>query len=323
MTLALFYFTLLVLLLSIFASALCFSSFLVSRRRAMLFACASFLFYFLDVALVLQDDFTRYAVGQPALTPEYEMLRLAASVLTATGTLAPLWLIVCEYTEVKNDALRFAPGAAFAVASLLAIVFVQPGAMQGFAVYTLRSVFLAWMLLFGAIVSLTSENLTSRRQLSRFSGLALFMTAMLVLIVSKDVIAFFGVGPQPLQDAVGLIPPARNPFENLLMLATMLVIGRSAVRSLMARFDRPVSNPGNDKQREDLVDENLAVFAAKFSLSNREQEVLRLVLLGTDTANIASSLHLAPSTVKVHVHNILRKTGKSNRQELTKDFWKS
>lgn len=323
MTLVLFYLTLLVLLLSIFASALCFSSFLVTRRRAMLFACVSFLFYFLDVALVLQDDFTRYAVGQPTPTPDYEMLRLAASVITATGTLAPLWLIVCEYTEVKNDALRFAPTVVFAVASLLFIAFTPPNEVQSFVVYTFRSVFLAWMMLFAAIVSMTSNSLTTRRQLSRFSGLAMVIAATLVLIVSKDVVAYFGVGPQGLQDAVGLIPPARNPFENLLMLAIMFVIGRSAVRSLMARFDRPVSNPGNDKQREDLVDENLAVFAGKFSLSNREQEVLRLVLLGTDTANIASSLHLAPSTVKVHVHNILRKTGKSNRQELTRDFWKS
>ena len=323
MTLVLFYFTLLVLLLSIFASALCFSSFLVTRRRAMLFACASFLFYFLDVALVLQDDFTRYAVGQPALTPEYEMLRLAASVITATGALAPLWLIVCEYTEVKNDLLRFAPSVVFAVASLLVIAFTPPDDVQSFVVYTLRSVFLLWMVAFGAIVSLTAKNPTSRRQLARFRWLAVAVVVLVVLIVVKDVVAYFGVGPQPLQDAVGLIPSARNPFENLLMLAVMFVIGRSAVRSLMARFDRPVSNPGGDKQREDLVDENLAVFAGKFSLSNREQEVLRLVLLGTDTANIASSLHLAPSTVKVHVHNILRKTGKANRQELTRDFWKS
>jgi len=30
-----------------------------------------------------------------------------------------------------------------------------------------------------------------------------------------------------------------------------------------------------------------------------------------------------PSTVKVHVHNILQKTGHANRQELVQDFWKT
>lgn len=39
--------------------------------------------------------------------------------------------------------------------------------------------------------------------------------------------------------------------------------------------------------------------------------------------NIASAMSLSPSTVKVHVHNILQKTGHTNRQELIQDFWKT
>lgn len=323
MTLALFYSTLLVLLLSIFASALCLSSFLVTHRRAMVYACASFLSYFLDVALVLQDDFTRYGVGAPTPSPDYDMIRLAASAITATGFLGPLWLIACEYTEVKRSALRYGPCVAFAVISLLTIAFTAPGSIQDFIVYTYRSVFLLWMVAFGAWNCMTSKNTTKRKHLARFKWLSIAIALLALLIIAKDVVAYFGVGPQVIQDIAALVPPARNPFENLLMLLIMAAIARSAVRGLMARFDRPACNPGSDRQREDLVDENLAVFSSRFSLSNREQEVLRLVLLGADTANIASTLHLAPSTVKVHVHNILRKTGKANRQELITDFWKS
>ena len=33
-------------------------------------------------------------------------------------------------------------------------------------------------------------------------------------------------------------------------------------------------------------------------------------------------MHLALSTVKVHVHNILQKSGQANRQELIRDFWR-
>ena len=33
-------------------------------------------------------------------------------------------------------------------------------------------------------------------------------------------------------------------------------------------------------------------------------------------------MHLALSTVKVHVHNILKKTGDASRQELIQGFWK-
>ena len=32
-------------------------------------------------------------------------------------------------------------------------------------------------------------------------------------------------------------------------------------------------------------------------------------------------MHLAPSTVKVHMHHILQKAGRANRKELIQDFW--
>ncbi|WP_417162294.1 LuxR C-terminal-related transcriptional regulator [Slackia isoflavoniconvertens] len=47
-----------------------------------------------------------------------------------------------------------------------------------------------------------------------------------------------------------------------------------------------------------------------------------MVLEGKDNQNIAGELSLAASTVKVHVHNILKKTAQANRQELMRDFRK-
>ena len=58
-------------------------------------------------------------------------------------------------------------------------------------------------------------------------------------------------------------------------------------------------------------------------LTRREQEVLDYILRDQDNQNIASAMSLSPSTVKVHVHNILQKTGHTNRQELIQDFWKT
>lgn len=45
------------------------------------------------------------------------------------------------------------------------------------------------------------------------------------------------------------------------------------------------------------------------------------MLLGKDNQNIATSMHLAPSTVKVHMHHILQKAERANRKELIQDFW--
>ena len=56
MGLAIFYETLLVFLVSALTAAVCLSSYLVTKRKTMLFACIAFMFYFFDVASILQDD---------------------------------------------------------------------------------------------------------------------------------------------------------------------------------------------------------------------------------------------------------------------------
>lgn len=50
-------------------------------------------------------------------------------------------------------------------------------------------------------------------------------------------------------------------------------------------------------------------------LTNREQEVLRLLSMGFQNKIIASRMNLSEYTVKVHVHNIIRKLGVHNRTQ--------
>lgn len=57
------------------------------------------------------------------------------------------------------------------------------------------------------------------------------------------------------------------------------------------------------------------VGAEKSSLSPRELQVLRRLADGATTAKIALDLGIQSSTVKTHVHNILRKTSSANRAE--------
>lgn len=53
-----------------------------------------------------------------------------------------------------------------------------------------------------------------------------------------------------------------------------------------------------------------------FSLTRRENEVLKYLLLNYSNMEISSSLFISESTVKFHIKNILRKTGCSNRSEI-------
>ena len=67
------------------------------------------------------------------------------------------------------------------------------------------------------------------------------------------------------------------------------------------------------------------------SLTEREQEVLRLLAEGLDNAAIAEALWVMPKTVEYHVTNILSKLGVVSRLEavvwihnhLPDDLWKS
>jgi len=63
-------------------------------------------------------------------------------------------------------------------------------------------------------------------------------------------------------------------------------------------------------------EERLAMFAARYDLSIRERDVLRLVVDGRTNAEAASELFIAESTVKYHVRNLFKKTGCKNRNEL-------
>ncbi len=57
-------------------------------------------------------------------------------------------------------------------------------------------------------------------------------------------------------------------------------------------------------------------FAGRHSLSPREAEVLRFLVLGHTVNDIAERLGISPHTVRDHVKSLYRKTGSSSRNEL-------
>lgn len=63
-------------------------------------------------------------------------------------------------------------------------------------------------------------------------------------------------------------------------------------------------------------EERLNAFIQKYELSARETEVLNLIREGASNGEISAKLFISENTVKFHVHNILKKTGCSNRAEL-------
>ena len=62
---------------------------------------------------------------------------------------------------------------------------------------------------------------------------------------------------------------------------------------------------------------NVPYFSLPDALTSREQGIISLVSVGLRNKEIARELNISEGTVKLHLHNIFRKTRVTNRTALT------
>lgn len=62
---------------------------------------------------------------------------------------------------------------------------------------------------------------------------------------------------------------------------------------------------------------SINILTAKFGLTQREQQIFLALLQGLSNKDIAIKMSVSPSTIKCHVSNILLKTGKQSRNQLS------
>ncbi len=314
----LFYYTLAILLISVMTAALCLSAYLVSRRRLFALAGLSFFFYFLDVALVFQDDYLFRGLDALHQNSVYFLGSQLPSVITGCGVLTTLWLLACDSFNIRNKLLVWAPGSLFIIVSLVCYLTLYGSAVGLFLFYSTRALFFAWILGYILVRALGSADDTMRDRLRRFKIPYIIAWLILAAIVAENAVFILIIDPRLV--AAGNVPffPERNFAENLLMVFGAALACRQCSSMLSLHFKTPPADEG--AKVASFIDNGLPAYRARYGLSAREAEVLREVLCGKDNQHIATDMNLALSTVKVHVHNILRKTGQTNRQELMRDF---
>ena len=97
------------------------------------------------------------------------------------------------------------------------------------------------------------------------------------------------------------------------LVAATFILFLAAV-FLFFRLFQTVYEPEAVRQRSER--EVFEDFAIQHDLSAREREVLRLALAERSNAEIAQTLFVSESTIKYHMHNLLKKTGCKSRVDL-------
>ena len=119
-----------------------------------------------------------------------------------------------------------------------------------------------------------------------------------------------GVAGQALRSAAGTDRAGEVALARVLgESGTWIVLHGATLVSGGARRVAVIVEPGHPARIQPLL-------MAAYGLTEREQEVTRLVLQGESTTGIAEQLLVSPHTVQQHLKHIFEKTGVRSRRDL-------
>lgn len=102
------------------------------------------------------------------------------------------------------------------------------------------------------------------------------------------------------------------PFWNTWWFKTVSLLFVSVLLLSLVQAGNKLFHRGLDVNRVVTMDAVLE----KYNISNREKEIVRLLLKGEDQKSIEDKLYISFHTVKNHVYSIYRKLGVKNRVQL-------
>lgn len=319
MDIRLFYYTLIVLLTVIFAGAIVFSTYIISRKKTYLIASLICVVYFFDVALVFRTSLENYNKQlNQGLVEVYAITSPTESVFYGAILIGGLWLLTAELVKIPKN-LSYIVTTIFVLCSTATYFLINNNEQREFWFFTMRTIGIItlpiFVLFFYLIKANKIEKLLIRKYYILYLGIAIFAIGTLCwniynILILDGVIKFFNEV---------YILPERNFIENILFVFIATYSALRGINILRMHFNTPPKDL-NDIQRTFITEES-AIYANNYKLSPREKEVLILLIQNYSNQQIANELFINLTTVKVHVHNILKKTNSQNRNEVITNFW--
>ena len=320
MSYLMFFYTLAILLICVVTAVLSLAAYASSRQKLFIYGCGTFACYALEMTEIFFFEYTLQNEAYPA-GDYYAITMPVFRTIVATAAQAFIWLIALDILDKHSKKLFAYPVIAFTVTELAVLGLLPVGPLRQWLYYTERQVFLCFIGLYILYTYRHTEDEKFRARLDKFRKYLTLAAVLVVGIVAEDsyniLIVPLNLTPSWLQ----LYLSERNFCENIFAVYFAVLLIGHAFNVLSIRMkEAPVKTEGNDLERH--VDEQMPFFRDTYKLSNRETEVLRLVVLGKSNPEIAEELYLAVGTVKTHVHNILVKTNQKSRDALVMQFWK-
>lgn len=278
---------------------------------------------------------THPAAEEKAAVPSY---RLAFSPLAVLGMAALCFTLNGGLNGILEYVMRFFPVPAclhliLGVVFVLAGVWVDKGGCKAMRVLVISSS--CCFLLLPALLVTSPDG--AAYNLVRYSGmisLPVFSFCMVLLAgrgpfegrfpglmcVSVHIMFFasyygFALDAGDFQDEVFLLGMAL-PVSIVILLFFSLARHLGEPARDPADLENSSPEPGNERSFSD--GETLEGFVCDYNISPRKKELLVLLLEGASTKRIAAAMGIAEYTVRLHIHEILRKVDLPNRKCLIK-----
>ena len=225
--------------------------------------------------------------------------------------------------------LRQKTGAyAAAAAVLLGTLGILPGAVGAFlwrSIYSLASAALCGMYFHRLR---REQDPAARATALRGRRMVLVMLVLSLLAVGEA--ALYTRYPREVMGDIFALYDrvcfAEDLFSVILAVRLLLLSREEKVRHSAQQMEQLLQQRMNEFQAREAERleqdqrQQIEEFCRGYGLTERETEILRLILAGKDNLEISEELQIKMGTVKAHVHNIFTKLNISRRSELMKRF---
>lgn len=315
-----FFYTLAILVVCIVTAVLSLAAYASSRRKIFVYGSGVFICYAVEMTEIFFFEYTLQNQSFPA-ADYYAVTMPTLRTAVATLSQAFIWLIAMDLLDKHSKKLFAIPVACFLAAEILTLVALPVSPLRQWLYYSMRQVFIVFVGLYICWCVHSSKNEEYKARLSRYKRHLIIGAVLVACIVVED---FYNILIVPMSLApswLTLYLSERNFSENFFACYFAAILILYAYHTLSIRMkEAPEEKNVNDLDRH--IEEQMPFYRDTYKLSNREAEVLRLVVLGKSNQEIADELFLAVGTIKTHVHNILVKTNQENRTTLILHFWK-